>query len=357
MTYDKVKIFVKRLTFWFLISEIIFQIFLVNDTFATSSMPDNYIFANFYDYFARDTNLVRDIIQNRLADTDYPSYNVTKNTYDTIMNNSSTYSRYYYYIQEKTSSSSSYTIYLYTYAGAESSGTMNYYNISGFVCYTNVTYYARLNVPAYPNSGTLQLNTNSGTFNMPVVFYGQPLMNLFTTKVENSDITNSIKESSTAIQDKLNESNDNLENIDSSIQDTTNAVNSATNEISDMNDYLQDEDIQEDNVTLADNSGLDNSTINNLFSRLVNLISSLFTYDENSSITHSFDFGNATGNLDSLWTTKTLKSLGVYGPVKAFTTGLWCFVIGYYIYNDIRKIIVSFTDFSFMDKTINTDLL
>lgn len=351
MIYEKCSKFsnkyIKRIAFFLLCFSLFFTQF-PSLTYA-SSVPDNYIFANFYDYFIRDTNQVRNVIQHRLKDTDYPGYSITKNTYDTIMNNSNIYSKYYYYIDEKTSSDSSYTIYLYTYAGAESSGTMNYYNIANFVCYTNVNYYARLSVPASPNTGTVQFNNSVGKFSLPVVFYGQPLMYLFTTDIKDNEIASSIKEQTTTIQEGLNETNNNLNEIDSSIDE-------ATNELSDMNDYIQDENITNENVTLATNEGLDDEHVNGFFSRLVNIISNMFNYSDDTRRSYTIELAGHTTMINSSSTREILMDLKATWLIP-ICQGMWCFFIGYFIYNDIRKIVDSFTDFSFMDKTIDADLL
>lgn len=351
MIYEKCSKFfnkyIKRIAFILLC----FSFFLTQFSSLTyaSSVPDNYIFANFYDYFIRDTNQVRNVIQHRLEDTDYPGYSITKNTYDTIMNNSQNYSKMYYYIKEKTSSDSAYTIYLYTYAGAENSGTMNYYNIANFVCYTKITYVARLSVPASPNTGTVQLHNSVGTFSMPVVFYGQPFMYLFTTDKEDKEIASSIKEQTTAIQEGLNETNNNLNEIDSSIDN-------ATNELSDMNDYIQDEDISNTTVDLATNEGLDNDNVNGFFSRLVNIVSNMFNYSDDTSRGYTIELAGHSTMIFSSSTREILNDLKC-GWLIPIVNGMWCFFIGYFIYNDIRKIVDSFTDFSFMDKTIDADLL
>ena len=225
---------------------------------------------------------------------------------------------------------------------------MNYYNFQNFPCYTNVAcgYLIQLG----KNSNSITVQSSAWNINIPCIFYG------YSTQL----LVDAVQKNSTDTIGKVIE--DNLTLIPGLIQDTNNSIKENTEKQDELNDWLLDENVTSD-VNLPTN-GLQgssaNSNVNGFFSRVCDLLSSSFTYSDNSFTGRQVSIGSTSQTINSDYTRIMLNNfLGSSANTIIVTLvgGFWFFLIVWFVYNDIRKEIDKVSNFTFTNDSMDTDLL
>lgn len=103
-----------------------------------------------------------------------------------------------------------------------------------------------------------------------------------------------------------------------------------------------------------------NSNVNGFFSRVCNLLSTSFSYSDNSFTGQQLSIGSSSTIINSDYTRVMLNNLlgsTANTIIVTLVGGFWFFVIVWFVYNDIRKLIDKVSNFTFVNESINTDLL
>lgn len=335
MTYEKVN---KKYKI-FIVIVILFVICFceVRPSFA-EDLSNNweYTYTNFADIFQRDIDtVVSKIIQN------CQNYSVANDTWNNLVNDRN-FRKCYFYIPQTDISDSTYYIYCYLPTNTINQGVMNYYKWSNFPCYQNLQAGYVITVSRTANSINYS-GTDVPSFNMPSIFYG------YSTQL----LVQAVKDKSTVnIQKQIS---DNLELQTQSIQKQTDAINENTETNKELNNYIMDENVTSDVVLPT--SGASNDNVNGFFARLSNLLASSFGYSDDVVSSVSFNIGGSSGTLHSDWVKSFLLDFDGGQLIITLVNGFWWFVIIYFVYNDIRKQIDKVSNFTFVNDSINTDLL
>lgn len=227
-------------------------------------------------------------------------------------------------------------------------GVMNYYNFQNFPCYTNVScaYLIQLG----KNSNSITVQSSVWNINIPCIFYG------YSTQL----LVDAVQKNSTDTIGQVIE--DNLTLIPGLIQDTNNAIKENTEKQDEFNDWLMDENVTSE-VDLPTN-GLQgssaNSNVNGFFSRVCDLLSSSFSYSDNSFTGRQISIASHSETINSDYTRVMLNNfLGSTANTIIVTLvgGFWFFLIIWFVYNDIRKEIDKVSNFTFTNDSMDTDLL
>lgn len=296
----------------------------------------DYTYTNFSDIYQRDIDtLVSTIIRN------CQNYSVANDNWNYLVNDRN-FKKCYFYIPQTDTSDTTYYIYCYLPTNTINQGVMNYYKWSNFPCYLNLQNGYVITVSRTGNS----INYTSSdvpSFNMPTIFYGYSTQ-LLVQAVNDKSTVNIQKEIS-----------NNLSQQTQSIQEQTEAINENTKTNKELNNYIMDENVTGDVVLPT--SGASNDNVNGFFTRLSNLLANSFGYSDDVVSSVSFSIGGSSGTLHSDWVKSFLININGGELIITLVNGFWWFVIIYFIYNDIRKQIDKVSNFTFVNETINTDLL
>lgn len=301
-----------------------------------------YVYTNFGDLFERDIDYAVSLISDHIRD-----YSGASDTWDNLISQKE-FLRCYFYIPETDGSSSSISIYCYPGFNTFEQGVMNYYNFSNFPCYTNVSCGYLIQLGKSGNSLTVQ--SSVWNINIPCIFYG------YSTQL----LVDAVQKNSTDTIGKVIE--DNLTLIPGLLEDTNNSIKENTEKQEVLNNWITDENVTSD-VNLPENglaSSSSNSNVNGFFSRVCDLLSSSFTYSDNSFTGRQISIGSTSKTINSDYTRIMLTSfLGSSANTIIVTLvgGFWFFLIVWFVYNDIRKQIDKVSNFTFVNESINTDLL
>lgn len=188
------------------------------------------------------------------------------------------------------------------------------------------------------------------TFDMPAIFYGYST-NLLVQAVRDNGTSN--------IEDVVSSKLDQQINV---ILDLKGSVDKNTEKQEELNNWFMDENVTSD-VNLPSNgmsSSSSNSHVQGFFSRVCDLLSSSFSYSDNHFTGRQVSIGSTTQSINSDFTRLILNSfLGTNANTVIVTLigGFWFFIIVWYVYNDIRKQIDKVSNFTFVNESVNTDLL
>lgn len=301
-----------------------------------------YVYTNFGDIFERDIDYAVSLISDHIRD-----YSGAADTWNNLITQKE-FLRCYFYIPETDSSSSTISIYCYPCFNTFEQGVMNYYNFTNFPSYTNVTcaYLIKLG----KNSNSLTVESSVWNINIPCIFYG------YSTQL----LVDAVQKNTTDTIGKVIE--DNLTLIPGLLEDTNNSIKENTEKQNELNDWLKDENVSSD-VTLPTNgleSSSANSNVNGFFSRVCDLLSSSFSYSDNSFTGRQISIGSTSTTINSDYTRVLLNNfLGSSANTIIITLvgGFWFFLIVWFVYNDIRKEIDKVSNFTFTNDTMDTDLL
>ena len=302
-----------------------------------------YTYTNFGDIYNKDIEAVASSIYANI-NSQYGESN--KEIWNDLINNRY-FERSYFYIPA-TDISDSFIVYIYAPTTNITQGIMTYYKFENFPCYSNLTYLFKLEISKSGINGaghSMHLSSDSGIFNLPVIFYGFST-NLLVTAV-NSNGTTKIEDT---IKDTVNTQTN-------AIKEQTNAIEEQTQKQEELNDYIMNENVS-GNVVLPE-SGAKNDNVDGFFTRLTNAISNGFRYSDDSYVSMHVSMGNADTYWRSDMTTVILNNFlgGHIDVIKTLISGFWYFLIIWYVYNDIRKQIDKVSNFTFVDDSVDTDIL
>ena len=301
-----------------------------------------YVYTNFGDIFQRDIDYVVGLIHRNI--TNNPD---SKRTWEFYVNDRN-FKKCYFYIPPTDDSSTSVSIYCYLPTNTLNQGVMKYYKWQNFPCYTGIV--AGYIFTISKTGSNISVSSDPWDFNLPCIFYGYSTQLLVDAVARNStDNIGQVVE-------------DNLTLIPGLIQDTNNSIKENTEKQDELNDWLMDDNVTSE-VDLPTN-GLQgssaNSNVNGFFSRVCNLLSSSFTYSDNSFTGRQISIGSSSKTINSDFTRVMLNNfLGSSANTIIVTLvgGFWFFLIIWFVYNDIRKEIDKVSNFTFTNDTMNTDLL
>ena len=300
-----------------------------------------YIYTNFGDLYERDVDYAVGLISHHINNN--PN---SKKIWEDLTSISQ-FKRLYFWIPATDEDNSAVHIYIYTPFSNFEQGVTSYYNFSNFPSYMNVT--GSL-ITLSKSGASLTYDGHSYTFNMPCIFYG------YSTQL----LLDAVARNSTVNIGKVIE--DNLTLIPGLIQDTNNSIKENTEKQEELNNWITNENVTSE-VNLPTN-GMSNSSANNnvngFFSRVCDLLSSSFSYSDNSFSGRQISIGSTSKIINSDYTRILLINfLGAYANTIIVTLvgGFWFFLIIWFVYNDIRKEIDKVSNFTFTNDTMNTDLL
>lgn len=302
----------------------------------------DYVYTNFGDIYQRDIDYVVGLIHRNITNNAD-----AKRTWESYINNRN-FKQCYFYIPPTDGSTSSVSIYCYLPTNTLNQGVMKYYKWQNFPCYTGLV--AGFIFTISKTGSSISVSGDSWDFNLPCIFYGYSTQLLVDAVARNStDNVGQVIE-------------DNLTLIPGLIQDTNNSIKENTEKQDELNDWLMDENVTSE-VDLPTN-GLQgssaNSNVNGFFSRVCDLLSSSFTYSDNSFTGRQISIGSSSKTINSDYTRVMLNNfLGSSANTVIVTLvgGFWFFLIIWFVYNDIRKEIDKVSNFTFTNDTMNTDLL
>lgn len=301
-----------------------------------------YVYTNFGDIFERDIDYAVSLISDHIRD-----FSGASDTWDNLITDKN-FLRCYFYIPETDGSTSAISIYCYSGFNTFEQGVMNYYNFPNFPCYTNVACGYLIQLGKSGNSITVE--SSVWNINIPCIFYG------YSTQL----LVDAVQKNSTDTIGKVIE--DNLTLIPGLIQDTNNSIKENTEKQDELNDWLMDENVTSE-VDLPTNGLQDssaNSNVNGFFSRVCDLLSTSFTYSDNSFTGRQISIGSSSTMINSDYTRVILNNLlgsAANTIIVTLVGGFWFFLIVWFVYNDIRKEIDKVSNFTFTNDTMNTDLL
>lgn len=300
-----------------------------------------YVYTNFGDFYERDIDYAVGLIYRNINNST-DSKKVWENLIDFRA-----FKQCYFWIPDTDNNSSTLSIYIYMPFNTFKQGVMNYYNYSNFPCYVGVQ--GSL-ITVSKTGSSITYSGESYTFNVPCIFYGYSTQLLVDAVSRNSteNVGQVIK--------------DNLTLIPGLIQDTNNSIKENTEKQEELNNWITNENVTSD-VNLPSN-GMNNSFANNnvngFFSRVCDLLSSSFSYTDNSFSGRQISIGSTSKIINSDYTRVLLNNfLGATANTIIVTLvgGFWFFLIIWFVYNDIRKEIDKVSNFTFTNDTMNTDLL
>lgn len=302
-----------------------------------------YTYTNFGDIYNKDIEAVASSIYANI-NSQYGESN--KKLWNDLINNRY-FERSYFYIPA-TDISDRFIVYIYAPTTNITQGIMTYYKFENFPCYSNLTYLFKLEISKAGINGSgnsMHLYSDSGIFNLPVIFYGFST-NLLVTAV-NSNGTTKIEDT---IKDTVNTQTN-------AIKEQTNAIEEQTQKQEELNDYIMDENVS-GNVVLPKNLAK-NDNVDGFFSRLATAISNGFRYSDDSFVSMRVTMGGADTYWRSDMTTVILNNFlgGHIDVIKHLISGFWYFLVIWYVYNDIRKEIDKVSNFTFVNDSVDTDIL
>lgn len=303
-----------------------------------------YTYTNFGDIYNKDIQSVATSIYSNI-NNQYGESN--KELWNNLINQRY-FERSYFYVPPTDIDSYSFIVYIYAPTTNITQGVTTYYKFENFPCYTNLTYLYKLTVSKSGVNGSghsMSVVSDSGIFNLPVIFYGFST-NLLVSAV-NSNGTTKIEDT---IKDTVNTQTN-------AIKEQTNVIKEQTEEQKELNNYIMDENVTSD-VVLPE-SGAKNDNVDGFFSRLAIAISNGFRYSDDSFVSMHVTMGGADAYWRSDMTTLILNNFlgGHIDVIKPLISGFWYFLVIWYVYNDIRKEIDKVSNFTFVNDSVDTDIL
>ena len=303
----------------------------------------DYTYTNFTDIYQRDIDtVVSTIVRNCRNSSD------SNDTWNYLVNDRN-FKSCYFYIPPTDINKNTYYIYCYLPTNIINQGVMSYYKWTNFPCYENLQAGYVITVSRTTN-GINYSGTDVPSFNMPSIFYG------YSTQL----LVDAVQKNST---DNIGQViSDNLILIPGLLEDTNNSIKENTDKQGELNNWLKDENVTSD-VDLPSNGlqgSSSNSNVNGFFSRVCDLLSSSFTYSDNSFTGRQISIGSFSTTINSDYTRIILNNfLGSFANTIIVTLvgGFWFFLIVWFVYNDIRKQIDKVSNFTFVNESIDTDLL
>ena len=300
-----------------------------------------YVYTNFGDIFQRDIDYAVGLIHRNINNNTN-----SKSEWNSLINMRQ-FKQCYFWIPDTDNNKTSLSIYIYMPFNTFDQGVMNYYNFQNFPCYLGVTCSL---ITVSKTGSTITYSGDAYTVNIPCIFYG------YSTQL----LVDAVSRNSTDNIGQVIE--DNLTLIPGLIEDTNNSIKENTEKQDEINDWLKDENVTSE-VDLPSN-GLQgsaaNSNVNGFFSRVCDLLSSSFTYSDNSFTGRQISIGSTSQTINSDYTRVMLNNfLGSAANtiIVSLVGGFWFFLIVWFVYNDIRKEIDKVSNFTFTNDSMDTDLL